>query len=68
MISYFSNSETVNLTLPLDTKQVAALQLNNGLQHVTDMLSGRSYALDVVNQQAVFQATLEPMQSLVIAL
>ena len=68
VISYFSNSETVNLTLPLDTKQVAALQLNNGLQHVTDMLSGRSYALDVVNQQAVFQATLEPMHSLVIAL
>jgi glycosidase len=68
VISHFSSSKTVNLTLPLESKQVQALGLNKGLHQVTDMLSGNSYSLEVAGQQALLQTSLAPMQSLVLAL
>ncbi|WP_340680452.1 alpha-amylase family glycosyl hydrolase [Paraglaciecola sp.] len=68
VVSHFSSSKTVNLTLPLDSKQVQALGLNTGLHQVSDMLSGNFYSLEVAGQQALLQASLAPMQSLVLAL
>ena len=68
VISHFSHTNSVNLSLRFNAKQLAELGLTNGVQQVTDMLSGKSFSVYVVNQQAELQLDLAPMQSVVIAL
>ena len=68
VVSHFSPSESVNLNLPLGRELVQKMMLGSGNHKVTDMLTGKQYSLDVEEQQAVFRATLDPMQSLVIQL
>lgn len=68
IISHFSERESVNIRLPLSTDLIQTMQLVSGKQTVTDLLTGQQYLLDVEGQQTVFNATLAPMQSLVIQL
>jgi hypothetical protein len=68
VVSHFSPSESVNLSLPLGPELLQNMMLGSGKHKVTDMLTGQQYSLDVEGQQAVFNATLAPMQSLVIQL
>ena len=68
VLSHFSNTQTVRLNLPLNPAQVEALQLKNGQYQVKDMLSDKVYPLSVTAEQARFEVTLAPLQSVVIAL
>ena len=68
VISHFSNTDTVRLNLRLNSSQLQALQLNEGQYEVKDLLSDTVYSLHVSAQQAWFETTLAPLQSLVIAL
>ncbi|MGO4892600.1 alpha-amylase family glycosyl hydrolase [Flavobacterium sp. W21_SRS_FM6] len=68
VISHFSEQNSVNIRLPLDTKIIENARLGSGQHVVVDLLTAEQYSLNVDGQKTVFNATLAPMQSLVIQL
>lgn len=68
VLSHFSASESVNISLPINAELLGRLHLGSGKHQVSDLLNGQQYSLDVDVQQATFNASLGPMQSLVIQL
>jgi glycosidase len=68
IISHFSEHESVNISLPLSPELIQDLKLGTGKHDVSDLLTGQKYSFDIDGQRAIFNATLAPMQSLVIRL